>query len=142
MNEKAILKKYNRLPEWLRWILCWPISSFISVILWIIYDSIGQNIGAFNFVLKILHPVMVQVLFLFVFYYTVPRAKLTFIKIFIGLRTIILITFILGAVGVLTGLLKQECAPFDWNWWQEFLGEIFTLIFSLKIFKFIRDEKT
>ena len=76
LDNNSLTQRYNKLPEWLRWILFLPISFIFSIILWFFMDSAGRYVGAYEFVIAILHPVIVQALFLILIFYTVPKSKL------------------------------------------------------------------
>jgi hypothetical protein len=131
LNENLLLERYNKLPEWLRWIIFLPISGIFSVILWFFIDIMGKNVGAFEFVLEILHPVIVQILFLTLVFYTVPHGKLKWVSILIIIRSLFLVCFIAQPILIFLGANLQ----YDWIFFKELAGEIITLIASIWLFK-------
>lgn len=134
LSENSLIDRYNKLPEWLRWILFLPISSIFSVILWFFIDFVARGAGTYEvyeFVLDVLHPVLVQILFLILVFYTIPRGKLRSVKILIVLRSLILILFIASPIFVLLGIELT----FDLIFFKELIGEIITLFASLLLFK-------
>lgn len=140
MTETTILERYESLPEWLRWILCWPISAFFSLVFgWLLLLTAGRE--AFEEVVRLSHPVIIQVLFLGAIFFTVPRAKLAFVVAFIVLRSVFLLMF-----AVVTPLVLLEIVPkpddlvLDWqSWWRPFLGEVLTLAASIATFRTLRE---
>lgn len=135
----SLKDKYVRLPEWIRWIICWPISLIIAVLTWFFFHSAAVSYGGYHFILKILHPVIVQVLFLYFIYETVPRAKLPIVVTLIILRALILVVLLagvfLGAFNVL------EDFDLDLNYWFEIIGEIVTLVASVSLYIALRKCK-
>ncbi|MBU4349181.1 hypothetical protein KJ599_02540 [bacterium] len=110
LDNNSLTQKYNKLPEWLRWILFLPISFIFSIILWFFIDSAGRRVGAYEFVLAILHPVIVQAFFLMLIFYTVPKSKLKWVIAFIVLRALFLIFFVAQPI---LSLLGTEMI-YDW----------------------------
>lgn len=96
LNNNSLIQRYNKLPEWLRWALFLPISFIFSIILWFFMNSAGRYVGAYGLVLDILHPVIVQVLFLILIFYTVPKSKLKWVIAFIVLRSLFLVFLLLN----------------------------------------------
>lgn len=136
-SKDPLLTKYNNLPEWLRWIVFFPISSILSIILWIFLDAAARNIGAYEFVLEILHPVTVQVVFLWLIFYTVPRGKFKWVTILIIIRSLFLLFFIAQPVLNFLGANLQ----YDWILAKELIGEIVTLIVSISLFRELKKTK-
>ncbi len=99
-------------------------------------DSAARNIGAYEFVLEIAHPVIVQVAFLYLIFLTVPQGKLKWVKILIIIRSLFLIFFI--AQPILNYLGAN--IPYDWTFLKELAGEIITLIASISLFKELKNE--
>ena len=134
LNNDSPSQRYNKLPEWLRWILFLPISSIFSIILWFFMDSAAHYVGAYEFVLAILHPVIVQASFLILIFYTVPRGKLKWVIAFIVLRSLFLVFFIAQPI---LSLLGTEMI-YDWIFFKELIGEIVTLIISIGVYRELR----
>ncbi len=141
----TIIGKYNRLPEWIRWILFLPISLVSSIILWffILWFFLTPSHGvidifSFDFVIEILHPVVVQVIFLAFIFYTVPRGKLIWVKVLIVIRALILVFFVAQPVLNFMG----ATLPYDTVFFKDFVGEILTLIASIWLFKELKKEAT
>ena len=133
-NNNSLTQRYNKLPEWLRWILFLPISSIFSIILWFFMDSAGRHVGAYEFVLAILHPVIVQASFLILIFYTVPRGKLKWVIAFIALRSLFIVFFIAQPI---LSFLGTEMI-YDWIFFKELIGEIVTLIISIGVYRELR----
>ena len=134
LSENSLIDRYNKLPEWLRWILFLPISSIFSVILWFFIDFVvrtAETYEIYQFVLDVLHPVLVQILFLILVFYTIPRGELRSVKILIVLRSLILMLFIASSIFVFLGVELT----FDLIFFKEFAGEILTLLASLLLFR-------
>jgi hypothetical protein len=131
LDNNSLTQRYNKLPEWLRWVLFLPISFIFSIILWFFMDSAGRYVGAYEFVLAILHPVIVQALFLILIFYTVPKSKLKWVIAFIVLRSLFLVFFIAQPI---LSLLGTETI-YDWIFFKEIIGEIVTLIISIVVYK-------
>jgi hypothetical protein len=131
LNNNSLSQRYNKLPEWLRWVLFLPISFVFSIILWFFMNSAGRYIGAYEFVLAILHPVIVQVLFLVLIFYTVPKSKLKWVIAFIVLRSLFLVFFIAQPI---LSLLGTEMI-YDWIFFKELIGEVLTLFASIVTYK-------
>lgn len=130
-SNNSLIQRYNKLPEWLRWVLFLPISFLFSIILWFFMNSAGRYIGAYEFVLAILHPTIVQVLFLILIFYTVPKSKLKWVIAFIVLRSLFLVFFIAQFI---LSLLGTEMI-YDWIFFKELIGEILTLFASIVTYK-------
>lgn len=136
----TIMQRYDALPEWLRWIICWPMSLVIAVAVWWLVATGALSAGAYAFIIRLSHPVVVQVSFLVAIYYTVPRAKLGIVLTFIILRTFFLVFFLVFTPLLLFGVLPQEEVPMNWeDWWGPFLGEVLTLAASVSIYKAARE---
>jgi uncharacterized membrane protein len=143
LSDTTIIKRYNKWPEWVRWILFLPISFVFSVALWFfilwffLTPADGSlDIFSFGFVIDILHPVVVQVLFLALVFFTVPRGKLIWIKTLIILRALILVFFIAQPILNFMG----ADLPYDIEFFKDFAGEIFTLAASIWLFKELKEE--
>ena len=134
LDNSSLTQRYNKLPEWLRWVLFLPISFIFSIILWFFMDSAGRYVGAYEFVLAILHPVIVQALFLILIFYTVPKSKLKWVIAFIVLRSLFLVFFIAQPI---LSLLGTEMI-YDWIFFKELIGEIVTLIISIGVYRELR----
>lgn len=131
-----LIEKYKSLPEWSRWILCWPVSFIISIVvswafLFVSWDYIPV------FLVKILHPPICQAVFLWCIYVTVPRAKLLILTIFIILRSSVLVFFIISAAA--TMLDVKEIVTFDMGFWRAMIGEIAVLCVSIILWIHIRE---
>lgn len=131
LDHNALLEWYNKLPEWLRWIIFLPISTILSVIFWLILDIAARDMGAFEFVLEIAHPVFFQIFFLLFVFYTVPRGKLKWVLALIIVRSLFLVVFIAQPILIFLGANLK----YDWTFVKELTGEIITLIASIKLFK-------
>lgn len=142
----SIKEKYLKLPEWFRWIICWPISSLSAFLIWIALDSSARYIGAYEFVLAVVHPVIIQIIFLYFLFETVPRAKLGIILTGITLRSLFLLIFVIQIIAMFLayfGIIKGVINPFepvDKIWWKEFIGEVVTIIASISLYKSLRHK--
>ena len=146
MEEKnKILRRYNKLPEWVRWILFLPISAFFSVILWyfilfFFLRTTDNNLDIFSFdiVIEIIHPAVIQVVFLCLIFFTVPRGKLIWVKTLIILRVLFLV--LLATQPVLNFLGAD--LPYDIEFFKDIVGEILTLVASIWLFRELKQENT
>ena len=144
-EKNKILKRYNEWPEWVRWILFLPISSFFSVILWyfILFFFLRTNdnssgIFGFDIVIEVIHPAAVQVIFLYLIFFTVPRGKLIWVKILIILRALFLVLF---ATQPVLNFLGADL-PYDIEFFKDIAGEILTLVVSIWLFRELKQENT
>ena len=145
LNNTTMLERYNKWPEWVRWILFLPISFVFSVALWFfilwffLTPADGSiDIFSFGFVIEILHPVVVQVLFLALVFFTVPRGKLIWVKTLIILRALILVFFVAQPVLNFMG----ADLPYDIEFLKDLVGEILTLAASIWLFRELKEEET
>jgi hypothetical protein len=97
-----------------------------------------KDIFGFSFVIEILHPVVVQVLFLYLVFFTVPQGELMWVKILIMLRALFLIIFITHPVLNFMG----AGLPYDMKFFEGFIGEILTLIASIWLFRELKNRPT
>ncbi len=136
-TKKSLSDKFNSLPEWIRWILFLPISLFFSSLLGPIFYIISYMGDPVAFIMTILHPAVIQLLFLLMIFHTVPRRKLTWIKVLIGIRSIFLIFLIAGPLAL---YYMGETIDYDMEFFGDLIGELMTLIVSLLLL--IRLKKT
>jgi len=140
------MQRYEAFPEWIRWIICWPISLLISVALWWLLSVRFVADSDFFFlehvILRLAHPVVVQICFLVAIYYTIPRGKLGIALTFIILRTFFLVFFLVLTPLLLLGVVPQiEEVPMNWgHWWAPFLGEVLTLAASVATYSLLRKQ--
>ena len=143
------MQRYEALPEWIRWIICWPISLLISVALWWCFRArfVADSEGSVFFflehvILRLAHPVVVQICFLVAIYYTIPRGKLGIALTFIILRTLFLVFFLVLTPLLLLGVVPQIGeVPINWeHWWAPFLGEVLTLAASVVTYSLLRKQ--
>ena len=144
-KKNKIFKRYNRWPEWVRWILFLPISSFFSVILWyfilfFFLKTNGNNLDIFSFdiIIEIIHPAVVQIIFLYLIFLTVPRGKLIWVKTLIILRALFLVLF---ATQPVLNFLGADL-PCDIEFFKDIAGEILTLVASIWLFRELKQENT
>lgn len=127
----SLEEKYDNLPEWLRWILCWPISIIIPVIIGIIYYYTGYYIvGAFKLILDITYPPLVHSIFLIILFRTIQRGKILFLIFFTILR-LILSTM---------ALINPEDGYLNIEWIKDTISEVIVLISSIVIIVTLRRE--
>ncbi len=143
----------NKLPEWVRWIICLPASVICAGTGgWIVYSN-AHYLGTYDFVLLAVHPAIIQGLFLFVLHTTLPRWKNGIVLSMIILRTIILMLFVREIIMMLlaySGVIKGIDDPFqlvDAIWTRQLIGEIIVLAVSITLFRALRvastsDERT
>jgi hypothetical protein len=136
-TKKSLTEKFNALPEWIRWILFLPVSLFFSFLLGPVFYIISYMGGFIAFIMNILHPVAIQILFLLMIFHTVPRGKLTWIKALIGIQLIFLIILIIGPLML---YYMGEIIDYNMEFFGDLIGELMTLIVSLLLF--IRLKKT
>jgi len=129
--KRSLSDKFNSLPEWIRWILFLPVSLFFSFLLGPIFYTMSHFGGPIAFVMAILHPVAIQVLFLLMIFHTVPHGKLTWIKILIVIRSIFLIILIAGPI---VFYYAGESIDYNVEFFSDLIGEFATLIVSLLLF--------
>ncbi len=129
--KKSLSDKFSQLPEWLRWILFLPVSLLFSFLIGPIFYIISYMDGPVVFVMAILHPAIIQLLFLLMIFHTVPRGKLTWIKVLIGIRSIFLIVLIVGPLAL---YYMGEIIDYNTEFFSGLIGESMTLIISLLLF--------
>ncbi len=128
----AIEEKYHNLPEWARWILCWPLSLITAALL--AWTIVWVNSEYFSsFAIGVLHPPLAHGIFLWCIYVTVPRAKLVVLLTFIILRSLCLMFFTISAI--VTLLEIKDLVTFDTEFWRATLGEVNVLIVSIVLWK-------
>lgn len=140
----TISDKYNSMPEWLRWIACFPLSLIIAIICsWSILFINGFLDSDFmrSIIVKVVHPPLCQAIFIISIYFTIPRAKRGFILTFIILRSLIIVMFLFSAFFTLLGI--RNIVTFDKNFLLATLGEIIVLVVSVSVWKELKEfEKT
>lgn len=139
MND-GIIEKYERLPEWLRWIICWPISIIVAVLYWqIIYLVHGFEI--LDIVLRIAQPVVIQVLLLVMLYTTVPRAKVWIVLAVVILRALFLLFFLGMTILLVSGVVATDVEMTWGDWWLPLIGEILTVLAALLTFGVLKEQQ-
>lgn len=149
-SENLLLIKYNKLPEWLRWILFLPISLISSIIIWFVINS-SAGYAAFGdagtgVIGEILHPVIVQALFLWFVFATVPRWKIKWVKFLIIIRSLLLVGLIMSPILLFLCMKLQididtSHPPYDWGFFRMLTGEIITLLISIEIFEILKNNE-
>jgi len=145
MSNGNLKSWYATFPEWLRWVLCWPISLVGAVGLWLIFALVlNYTAKAPQFVIRLLHPIFVQVLFLGLLHETLPRAKFGILLTCVILRSLFLLLYlgalacmILAYFGVIGGV-AQPFEPVNATWVYEFLGEIGVVAASIGVLAYLR----
>lgn len=135
----TLADRYNMLPEWVRWIFCWPLSFAMAVLCsWSFLFFGGFLDGEFmrSFIIGVVHPQLCQAIFLVCIYLTIPRAKLAVLLTFIILRSLVLAFFIVSAGVTLLGL--NEAVTFDTGYCRATLGEVVVLLVSVFWWKEVR----
>lgn len=124
--------RYNTFPEWVRWILCWPLSFIIAGLFsWWLLLLNGDYIP--SVIVGVVHPPLAHAIFLVCIYLTVPRAKLAILLTFIALRSLLLVMFIASAGVTLMGL--AEIVTFDISYLQAILAEVAVLVASVLLWR-------
>lgn len=135
----SLIEKYYGLPKNIRWIVCWPLSFVIAVLLsqiaisivtfWIDLDSRNN----WDFILDIMDPPLFQAFFLYCTFITVPQSQFTVLKVIIGLRTMVLIAMLVGNTFGMLGI--ANISTHDAVHWEAITGEIVTLAVSILLYK-------
>lgn len=136
MRKSKIIKKYNQIPRWIRWILFLPISFILAIIGWLTLALLTYLFGGSATVVDILHPVIVQIIFLIVVFYTVPSGKLKWVKSLIIFRSLFLLFFIAQPIINYLGANLF----YDSSFFIDLAGEIITLITSIWLFKELKNS--
>ncbi len=133
---------YNKLPEWLRWVLFLPASSLFSVVAgWFLLLTVANYLGGWGIRLQVMYPAVLQALFLVGICATVPRAKKLVVTILIVLRSVFLLLFITITAIVMLGIFPDIVEEMDWqNWWAPFIGEIIVFGVSIGFYRMISEE--
>ena len=139
-NRNPLLAKYERIPEWVRWIICWPLSVAAGVAGWLLVYSVAGLHEMGEIVPQLAHPVVVQVFFLASLYFTVPRAKTLVVCIFMGLRSLTLPFFVVATLLNVFGIFRLDEVPLDHTWWLQFVAEVLTLVASLVLLFHLRSR--
>ena len=140
-----MLEKYEALPEWLRWIVFLPISAIAPVILTCIMTLFWTNYHE-TLLADIASPVIIWFLFLGMIYYTVPRGKLIWVKILIGIRVLFLVILVLlPIVAIVISLAKGEGNIFfeiydDWSILKDIVTEVLILAASLMLLNYVKED--
>jgi hypothetical protein len=140
-------QRYQALPEWLRWIVCWPISAgaalACSLLLFVL--MVGRVPVLVHYVLG---AAVGQVTFLETLFLTVPRARIRIVFGAILLRAVMLVLFVAQAlVGMLAYFgffdgMSNLLAQFDDVWVREFIGEIVVLCVSVATYLELRGKQS
>ena len=136
----TVTDKYNGMPEWLRWIACFPLGLITAIICsWSILYINGFLESDFmrSIIVKVVHPPLCQSIFLISIYFTIPRAKLSIMMAFIILRSLILIMFLISAFITLLGF--KEIVTFDKNFLLATLVEFIVLIVSVSVWQKLKE---
>lgn len=131
------METWEKIPAFIRWILLFPIAFLIVAIAGIIIRiSIlagGLPLPVFNLVF----PPIMAVIYLFIMYILAPSIKFKLIIVLIILRSLFIPIFLVGFYFSFQGI------EIDMSWnaqWAPFIGEIITLIASIWIYKYLKEE--
>ena len=131
------METWEKLPTIIRWILLLPLAFLLvavaGIIIRILVLSGGLSLSVFNLVF----PPIMAVVYLYIIYLFAPSIKLKLIIGFISLRALFIPMFLVGFY------LSMKGADMDmsWNeWWAPFIGEILTLITSIWLYKYLKEE--
>lgn len=133
----SLLEKYDRIPEWIRWVICWPLSLLGGVLAWLVIYSAGDVDEMPDVIPRLAHPVLVQVVFLALLYFTVPRAKIVLVVVFMLLRTLPGLLLLVGMWLSALGVLSAEEMQIDRDWWLSLVGELLTFAASVVLLVFL-----
>ena len=139
IGEMKLTDRYNTLPEWMRWILCWPLSLIIAVLcswLFLFVNSFLDGEFMRSLITGVIHPPLCHAIFLLCIYWTVPRAKLAVLLTFAILRSLVLLLFIVSACITLMGF--GEIITFNADFLRATIGEVAVLLVSIFLWKEIR----
>ena len=132
------LRKFEQLPRIARWILCWPLSFAITVVVWVSF-FLGTWWFVPRFLMHIIAPPLCHGVFLSCVYSTVPRGKFAIVLTFIVLRSLCLV--VLAIVTVATLLDVAELVTFDVDFWGGTLGEVGVLCVSVGLLRYIMETR-
>lgn len=133
-------QRYQALPEWLRWVVCWPLSAGAALVcsLSLFVAMVGRVPVLVHYVLG---AAVGQATFLEMLFFTVPRARLRIVFAAILLRAVMLVFFVAQAmIGMLAYLgfldgMSNLLAHFDDVWVREFIGEMVVLCVSVTTYR-------
>jgi len=133
--ENSIIERYKQFPEWLRWVLFFPISFAASIAMSFLV-FIGGRYFIGDTIINILHSIAFQYFFLCFIFFTVPRFKFKILLGLIVLRSIILFMLVIQPILNLIG----ANFPLDFEFFKGTIGEILVLISSISLFGLLRKD--
>lgn len=128
----AMMKKYNGLPEWSRWVLCWPCSIAVVAFCWIALVLLTWWFLPMV-LMQIVAPPFGHGVFVLSIYAMVPRGRRVVVLTFMVLRLLCSVVFIGIGLAALSG-----AAEIDSDFWPQMCGEIAVLLVSVVLWKQIR----
>jgi hypothetical protein len=149
---EKLMNKFNKLPEWVRWILFLPISSIASIIFGIIMFFVLRNLlrPAFAFFLwenllnninadRLIYVVLVNCIFLFAVFFTIPRWKWNAVILFVAFRSLFLVLILfqitMTPYFISNGWIDNSVYKdiYNWQYLSDAIGEVLVLITSIMI---------
>lgn len=132
-----LLEFWGKIPVALRWILLFPTYLFITCIIGFFVRITILDDGFPMPVFNLIFPPIMAVISLFILYHIAPAIKLILLVILITLRAFLIPLFVFGFY-----MHFQDVGiDISWDkWWSPFIGEILTLIASIWIYKYIKEE--
>ena len=132
-----VLRFWEKIPIFFRWLLLFPIVLIISVTIGIII-RITVLAGGFPLpIFNLVFPPIMAVIDLFIVYHLAPSIKFKLLIVLISLRSLLIPLFIFGFYMHYQGADME----ISWNeWWAPFIGEILALIASLWLYKYLKEE--
>ena len=132
-----MFKKWNELPESIRWIFFLPVLALIHFIFGFIARGLMYSWDLSPFAFNLIFPAVIELIGLFLVFQLVPKKKYLFVLIFIILRSLFIPIFVLKFIF----LQDVVDTSFSWNdYWSPFLAEILTLASSIWFYKYLKTE--
>ncbi|MCK5014566.1 MAG: hypothetical protein KAS66_12165 [Candidatus Omnitrophica bacterium] len=131
------LELWNKIPAFLRWLLLFPIYLLITCVIGLVVRITVLTGGLPLPVFNLVFPPLMAVISLFLMYHLAPATKLKLLIALISLRALLIPLFVFGFY------MHFQGADIDisWNeWWSPFIGEILTLVASIWLYKYVKEE--
>lgn len=131
------METWEKLPKFIRWILLLPLAFLLVAVAGIIIRILVLSGGLPVFAFNLVFPPIMAAIYLYIIYLFAPSLKSKLLIVFISLRTLFIPMFLVGFYLSMKGVDMEM----SWNeWWAPFIGEILTLITSIWLYKYLKEE--
>jgi len=139
-EQNRLERRYEALPEWLRWLLFLPVSLGLGIAGgWLLYFALARD-ALFPRLAEVLRPATIQSVFLIALHLTVPRAKNGLVLGVIVLRSLFVVFFLVATPLLYLGIIPGEDALASWVWWRDLVGECIVLVASVSLYRVMRES--